>query len=94
MNRPMCSASGTVKPLIRKSLRNNFRIKITSTLHPPRHGLQKRILFDYSERVERMCDELTNEILRDLEEVFFSNRDFYINLTVRVTTTCLFRSVH
>jgi hypothetical protein len=88
----MCSANGAVKPLIRKSLRNNFRIKITSTLHPPRHGLQKRILFDYSDRVERMCDELTNEILRDLEEIFFSNRDFYINLTVRSDRVCV-RSV-
>jgi hypothetical protein len=75
-------ANGTLKPLVRKSLQSNFRIRITSTNHPPRHGLQKRILHDYADRVDKMQEELTNEIMRDIEEVLVDNKEFFVSLTV------------
>lgn len=72
----------SVKSLIGKSLRKNFRIKITSTRHAPHKASEKRILVDYSRRMENVFDEMTNEILDDLSSTIISNRQFFINLTV------------
>jgi len=75
-------AHKTVKSLICKSLRKNFRIRITSTRHAPHKGSEKRILVDYSRRMEHVFDEMTNEILSDLSNTIETNRNFFVNLSI------------